>query len=160
MQLELFDWSSEEQLKRCTSCAEVKPLEAFCSNHTTKDRKAPHCRSCTAKYDAHRYKNNSDTIKKRVSAYYKKYPEKDRARVAKRRARKLKATPSWLSKRHFDAIKAIYKEARRLELDKGEPYHVDHIVPLKGRCVCGLHVPWNLQVLPASENLRKSNKLI
>lgn len=82
----------------------------------------------------------------------KKHPEKVRALEALRRALKLNATPPWLTNVHKDEIQQIYKQAA---LDDG---HVDHIVPLQGKIVCGLHVPWNLQVLPKSENLKKYNK--
>ena len=160
MQLELFDWEPDEEGKKCSKCAIVKHLDDFHKDITKKNNIYPSCRHCVSKKDAHKYKNNRDVILERARAYIKKYPEKDRAKVAKRRARKLEATPSWLTKQDFDAIKDVYKEARRLELDKGVPYHVDHIVPLKGRTVCGLHVPWNLQVLAASENYSKSNQLI
>lgn len=78
---------------------------------------------------------------------------------ALRRAAKLKATPDWLTKEQKEQIKEIYSEAKRKEKEDGLPRHVDHIIPLKSGKVCGLHVPWNLQVLLAQENMRKSNTI-
>lgn len=79
---------------------------------------------------------------------------------AKYRASKLKATPPWLTKQDFEQIKELYEVTKAFRLYTGEEYHVDHIVPLQGENVCGLHVPWNLQVISAKENLSKHNKLI
>jgi hypothetical protein len=71
-----------------------------------------------------------------------------RYRTALKKARKIQATPAWADKKK---IKQIY--------DNCPPgFHVDHIVPLKGKTVCGLHVETNLQYLPARENMKKSNK--
>ena len=58
-----------------------------------------------------------------------------------------------LTAEDHERIKAIYREAAARE---GE-WHVDHIIPLRGKLVCGLHVPDNLQILPGAENRRKSN---
>lgn len=55
------------------------------------------------------------------------------------------------------AIKAIYAEAAERNR-RGERVHVDHIIPLKGRQVSGLHIETNLRIIPAQENVRKSNK--
>jgi 5-methylcytosine-specific restriction endonuclease McrA len=79
---------------------------------------------------------------------------------AQRRAKKLNATPTWLNKEQRKLIQNFYKEARQLKLLTGIAYEVDHIIPLQGKLVCGLHVPWNLQILKESENCSKGNKLL
>lgn len=71
-------------------------------------------------------------------------------RTALRRARKLQQTPPWAN---IEALKLIYKNCP-------PGFHVDHIVPLAGKDVCGLHVEYNLQYLPALENLQKGNKVV
>lgn len=86
--------------------------------------------------------------------------DRDAAKAARRRASKLNATPPWLTKQDFEQIKELYEITKAFKLYTGEEYHVDHIVPLQGEGVCGLHVPWNLQVISAKENLSKHNKLI
>jgi 5-methylcytosine-specific restriction endonuclease McrA len=70
-----------------------------------------------------------------------------------------RATPRWLSTEQKTAIQSVYDRARSMTLSSGILHHVDHIIPLKGRAVCGLHVSWNLQVLTRDENVRKSNKV-
>ena len=78
--------------------------------------------------------------------------------VRKRRHRE--ATPPWLMAEQKLALKKLYLHAREMTKLTGERYVVDHIVPLRGETVCGLHVPWNLRVITQDENLKKSNKLV
>lgn len=80
------------------------------------------------------------------------------ARARRKRTSALdNATPHWLSAEQQAAIKATYAEARRMS-QHGEKYEVDHIVPLHGAVVCGLHVPWNLRILSKAENNKRGNR--
>lgn len=76
---------------------------------------------------------------------------------AKRRAAKMQATPSWLCADQKNAIALLYTEAVSITDETGIAHEVDHIIPLINHSVCGLHVPWNLEVLTAEANRRKSN---
>lgn len=105
------------------------------------------------------YDINKTKYNHRLNEYRKNNPEKFVALNAKRRAVKLNATPRWLTKEHLEEIEELFLCARMFRLYTGQEYHVDHIVPLQGKNVCGLHVPWNLQVILAKENLSKSNKI-
>jgi 5-methylcytosine-specific restriction endonuclease McrA len=82
---------------------------------------------------------------------------KRNAITAKRNASKLQRTPIWLTKEHYKQIADFYKKAKELDTLTGIKHHVDHIVPLQGENVSGLHVPWNLQILTATENCSKHN---
>jgi hypothetical protein len=81
-----------------------------------------------------------------------------RADTKARRRKHRNATPKWLSRKQKSEIRQIYQIAITMTQTTGEQYVVDHIVPLRGEEVCGLHVPWNLRVITQEENLRKSNK--
>ena len=80
------------------------------------------------------------------------------AAEARRESLKRLSTPPWVTKQHLNKIKELFWLAKDLEIVSGQKYHVDHIVPLKSNLVCGLHVHWNLQVLPADINLSKGNR--
>jgi len=82
-------------------------------------------------------------------------PDKRNALRAKRRAAKLQRTPQWSN---LEAIAEVYALAKKEEERLGVAMHVDHIIPLQGELVSGLHVASNLQVIPASENCSKGNK--
>jgi 5-methylcytosine-specific restriction endonuclease McrA len=91
--------------------------------------------------------------------YKKRHVDKMRADTSVRKRRHRAATPKWVTTAEKDTMKTLYIQARKLTELTGERYVVDHIVPLRGETVCGLHVPWNLRVITQTENLKKSNLL-
>lgn len=141
------------------------------------------------KLDRERYWNNiEDALKKRKEYYLKKseeikaraskYAKNNRhvnnksqkkhyannkawymAKSAKRRASKISATPTWLDGIHLAQIKWFYTACAMMTETSGIQHHVDHIHPLQGDGFNGLHVPWNLRIIPAKDNISKGNSL-
>lgn len=100
--------------------------------------------------------------KEKFSSKYKIWIENNRAVKralnAKDRAAKRQATPKWLTNTQKADIRNLYIEADKIWRLSEIPQVIDHIIPLQGKHVCGLHVPWNLQILTAQENGSKGNK--
>lgn len=106
-------------------------------------------------YDRARYAAYPDGRKAHVAHWRKEHGADVLAHHRARKAAKFNATPVWADE---FIVKEIYRLAKLRELITGGRWHVDHIVPLKSKFVCGLHVEHNLQVIPAFENLRKHNR--
>ena len=106
------------------------------------------------------YEANRELIKARSKAWAKANPEKVRLNALiganKRRAAKLRATPAWADD---VKIKAIYKVCHKVCQITGRKYEVDHVIPLRGKTVCGLHVHENLRIITSTANRRKGAKL-
>jgi hypothetical protein len=94
------------------------------------------------------------------NAWKDRNPLEVKASTKHRRDKHKQATPKWLSLDQKTEIRKIYIDAMTVSKVTKVPYVVDHIIPLRGQDVCGLHVPWNLQIMSREENLKKSNKLL
>jgi hypothetical protein len=172
-------------MKTCSKCGEEKPRTEFHKKAHNKDGLRGQCKICISEIAKLDRKNNPERVKatkskwnkanaEKVKEYGRKWAERNpdkRAKsssdwakrnapavvdaVVRRRAAKLQRTASWANDQ---LIAAYYKEAKRLEELTGIQFHVDHIIPLRGELVSGLHVETNLQLLPAHENIGKSNR--
>jgi hypothetical protein len=95
------------------------------------------------------YEKNQDAMREKVRKWHAENRGKANAVYAARQMRKRNATPPWAD---LDVIASIYVEAKALG------WHVDHIIPITNKLVCGLHIPANLRPLDPTENVRKKNK--
>ena len=154
----------------CSRCSNELSIDCFHSDGRGGRRKI--CKTCTLSRCKSYRENNKEKIKGKDAKYRKDNLEKLRSygrkhytlnkdryseASARRRATKQKATPNWLSGNQKKEIKDLFWMAQDLRRVTGENYHVDHVVPLNNELVCGLHVPWNLQILPEDINYAKSN---
>jgi hypothetical protein len=142
--------------KYCNKCKDIKSLEYYATNKAKISGIADYCKSCNNSY----YEIDPDKKKILNRNYKVSNAGKVNAATAKRRAAKLLATPKWLTPEQAKQIEAFYVLAKELESITGIKHHVDHIVSLQGANVLGLHVPWNLQVIKAEDNIRKGNRLV
>jgi hypothetical protein len=94
------------------------------------------------------YHANKDEVNARVRARRPAFRARDNAQSRTKKARKINATPAWAD---MTAIKRIYAQAAELG------FHVDHIIPLRSKLVCGLHIETNLRPLPPVDNMKKHN---
>lgn len=149
--------------KQCSNCNNFKDLTEYHKNKSSADGLYSVCKIC--KNDKNKlYKNiNKESEIKRnqlwylkntenKKMYYKKYYFENKFRYHIARIKRISVIKQATLPGYNKEIDIIYK-------NRPNGYHVDHIVPLQGKTVCGLHVPWNLQVIKAEENLKKGNKL-
>jgi hypothetical protein len=160
--------------KTCTKCNKTKPLLDFKPDPRYKLGVTSWCKACYITHNKNKgyterwIKNNPLRSKEIKAKYVLLHPEQVKqskktwdklnakhklALVRNYQMKKKNATPKWLTPLQYRQIQKVYESCR-------PDFHVDHIVPIQGKNVCGLHVPWNLQILNASENLKKSNKII
>ena len=103
------------------------------------------------------YANHEKSKKLQLARQKTKLPQAA-SYQAKRRALKLQRTPSWLTEIDKERIQNEYKLASLQSKITGEPWHVDHVIPLQGKFVSGLHVPSNLKAIRGKDNISKHNK--
>jgi len=102
--------------------------------------------------------DNPEKAKLRASNWRKSNPARVTANTTRRKKHVKLRTPAWLTKNDHSVIWGFYSIAAMLTKHNNEKWEVDHIIPLLGKNVSGLHVPSNLQLLRSSDNLKKSNQ--
>jgi hypothetical protein len=160
-------------MKTCSKCEKLLPFSSFFKNKTRKDGLQAYCKICKRSADVKDYTLH----KEKRSAYHREYRLKNHEQTlqtlkkyrdnnkpirtalqSKRRASELQRTPKWLTQDELNDIKEFYIMAKELEAVFPWKQCVDHIIPLQGRTVSGLHVPSNLQILSAKANMEKGNR--
>jgi 5-methylcytosine-specific restriction endonuclease McrA len=150
-------------IRMCTKCASIRrdmwrdfnPDKVKIANARPRNVDKVKARIRQARWRA----ANKDQANAATAVWQRNNPGTVNANTRKRQAKKLNATPPWLTSGDHDLMRFLYQEAAQMSKDFGTEFEVDHIIPLQGKVVCGLHVPWNLRVVARSQNRRKSSSL-
>jgi hypothetical protein len=164
-------------MKQCTKCLSFAPFTRFYKQtKNSKDGYQSHCKDCDNKRvavrkarqpektketqaisDRNKYAKRKEAILVRNKCWKVANPDKLQAIDARRRAARLHRTPAWLTEDDHWMMEQAYDIAQKRTKLFGFSWHVDHVIPLQGKLVSGLHVPHNMQVIPARDNCSKAN---
>lgn len=153
-------------MKQCTVCKEAKEFDQFYKRADRASGYHSRCKSCALAssrknkgYFSKNYLKNHEENKAYRRAYLKANIEAFNRRSKKYLSAKKQATPLWLSIGSRIELKWAYELARERSKETKIRHEVDHIIPLQGKEICGLHVPWNLQIVTSSLNKQKGRAL-
>jgi hypothetical protein len=176
-------------MKQCTKCNQLKAYDSFYASKKHRSGYANVCKVCESARNKVKTQANKDrrlavakawrdankdkqdkAVKawrednaERYAKFFVEHREANRgaynAKWMAREVGKKMRTPKWLTESDWLAIKCKYQVAAMLNKHGVEKWDVDHIIPLNGKTVSGLHVPWNLQVITAKQNKIKGNRI-
>jgi|688.fasta_scaffold288506_2 hypothetical protein len=147
------------EFKKCAKCDQTKAANEFGPCATRRDGLQYMCYECGSQHARKRRNENPEKVAAKSREYRQRYPDRHCAQVSKRRAAKYRATPPWITDDHKKEINFLYWFSNAINGLHGKSYQVDHVHALRGKNFSGLHVPWNMQVIPSSINARKSNNV-
>lgn len=158
-------------MKQCSKCKQVKAPDCFNTDRKSSTGLQSRCKACN-KEQVHAWKVENKVrlrIKEKewksknvdkVQVYRRKWQDNNPQSYIENRLKRLKRYVKWLTADDKIKIKNKYELARKKTLSTGEHWEVDHIIPLRGALVSGLHVPSNLRVVKRSTNKKKGNKFV
>ncbi len=161
-------------VKTCKTCLLEKKIECFHKHLRCKYGVRNECKICRIDRQVKYQKDNKDNYLAYQSKHYQENKDQYRKMALLNPKRQLHKRNDYEKNRSLYLFRASLRKkhvkvatpkwadmlkVRDIYLSRPDGFHVDHIVPLRGKNVCGLHVEYNLQIIPSTDNLRKGNKL-